>query len=222
MKGFLIFIFIFILAMFLIGGVFTLNLLNIPIFPKDYSIITFLASIFNLLFGGSIIFGIIKWKIEQEDKRIGIFLDKIDILFENLNSCENFGNKIKINSFKNINFKNGILDVKILGESFMNIENENVDKKILNVIFELISLLNINKELLLKNRNIYIKNILLSKLVIIGNIRYYFYLFILDKIFNNAYFDGCKKGELIIKDENHIKIIKNWIYLLEILDNLNE
>lgn len=220
MKNVLIFIFIFIFIILMIWWIFILNLLAIPFFPKDYSIITFLVSIFNLLFWWSIIFWIVKWKIEQEDKRIWIFLEKIDILFEAFNSCKNFWNLVKVNSFKNINFKDWILDIKILGESFNNIENENIDKNILYIIFEIISLININKELLLKNRNSHIKSILLSKLYIIWNIKYYYYLFILDKIFNNGYFDISRKWEIIVKDKKHMKIIKDMIYPLGILEKI--
>lgn len=84
---YILYVFFFTVIFFgILLFVLYLRFINIPFFPTDYSIITFLVGCFNILFGGSLLISIFFWYKQQQSKlyeRMLVLLNDIhDLYFE--------------------------------------------------------------------------------------------------------------------------------------------
>jgi hypothetical protein len=57
---------------------------NIPFFPKDYSIVTFLVGLLNMLFWSFVIFWVYKWKKDRENKLKDDFINYFDKIYDEI------------------------------------------------------------------------------------------------------------------------------------------
>ena len=212
-------------------------------FPEKYDNITFLLSIFNLLFSGWIIFWIYSWNIDKKEKQKDDFIKTIDELSEkalkltsyevwvklkeiwfsvsvignfdgfDLEQSENNWLIFKSRNNKEFNFKGLSKNLNYLDNYLYDFSN------FINYIF-------IKRKLLLSNKDlqIYLK----SKLIYFSNINFYYTLFILHysawhNIEANMSSDIKTKNIIInnnIAPEKILEFKKYWDTVLELLKTI--
>ncbi len=190
--------------------------LQIPMFPKEYSISTFLISIFNALFWSLVVFWIYKWKKDRENKLKDDFINYFDKIYDEIIDIKNnnkkfyFDVRIKERSFNfdvNLaeNYKEDIVKKhKILTqEQFEYFVND----KILNLYYDLFNILYLKKDFL-KDKSI--KWYICIKLLSLWKLDFYVYVFLyLNFILsNNSTIKNISFKELL-KPYNFIQNLNN-------------
>jgi hypothetical protein len=191
----------FIVYMFLNG---------VPFLPDNYSILSFLVTIFNLLFWSSIIFWIYKWKIDRHNVLQDRFNEKalwlIDLINKFWYSQHSYIDLIKINSFKKIVFSHGKLAISILSNHIIDKDLIDTAKKYA-IVFEFIHLIVLNKKYLWKNSEFF-----LLQTQMIWNLVFYYYFFLIGYIVSNMdYRIDSKNQVLILQNQSDIVVIEGLI-----------
>lgn len=219
------------LILFVIGGCtywFHLFDPSVSVLGKDGTLFSLATGLVTFFFGSSVVFGMLQWFFDKKEQRKTVFLDNFNksynTVYDALNKPKEHSEELRINSVWPLKIQNNTLDLRIFWWEWWVIAKRDTYKILSQHIFDLVNFLFINEDLIKFGK---LEQYIGLKLYLLGNIRFYYYYFLVEHILrwsvdHNILYTEWIGHTIVVSNSKDMERLSFFISALQFIDTMTE